>query len=104
MELLFRIFFAHVLAETALQPDYMARGKLYGSAGYNHWWWIVAHATVNGGCIYLAAGSLACGLLEVLNHSVIDWFKTEGWITTRSDKALHGFFLFLYWVFMGGLS
>ncbi len=109
IEALFLIIFAHVVAETALQPTFMSAGKRrsWSPAGntltvpWHHW--LAAHAMINAGCIYLATGSLVCGLLELTNHAVIDGLKSWGLINNREDRALHGLFLFVYWVFIGGV-
>jgi hypothetical protein len=98
-EIFFRLLFAHALADFALQPEAMCKGKNknittgYVAEGQKYvacWrYWLSAHALICGGMVYWATGSLLLGILETGLHWMIDFAKCENITNPNQDQALH---------------
>ena len=99
VKLLFLLLVGHALADFALQPIGMAKGKNrhyrpdYIPEGQKYmpcWmYWLTAHALIHGGAVYFITGSLLLGILETLLHWVIDFAKCENWTNPHTDQMLH---------------
>jgi len=60
------------------------------SNGFPPWYaWLVAHAFIHGGAIYLITGQWIVGLVETTLHATIDFAKTENRFNFLVDQGLH---------------
>ncbi len=101
MELLFKLFAAHAIADYCLQNDYMATNKNRNAKpkGYDPalhgpmqavWPYVLTgHALSHGVLIYLATGSVELGIAETYCHWTIDFGKCERWYGIHTDQWLH---------------
>ena len=99
MELLFKLMIGHALADFALQPDAMAKGKNRnrkpdfipkGQKFIPCWYyWLSAHALIHAGFVWLFTGNVWLGLAEFILHFVIDFVKCENWTNPNQDQLLH---------------
>ncbi len=97
--LIFKLLFGHAIADFALQSDAMSKGKNrnkkpeYIPKGQKYipcWsYWLSSHAFIHGGMVYLATGSLLCGIIETVAHWVIDFIKCENITNPHHDQFLH---------------
>lgn len=98
-ELIFRMLIAHAVADFALQSTDMAKGKnrnrkpenIPPGQKYTPCWpyWMASHSLIHGGAIYIATGSLTCGIIETVAHAAIDFAKCENWTGPHIDQFLH---------------
>ena len=95
---LFVLMVGHAVADFALQPDAMARGKNRHQrtvpppgASYQATWfyWLSAHGLIHGGAVALATGSPLLGALESACHIAIDFGKCENWYGIHRDQTMH---------------
>ena len=98
VNIFFLLIFAHTLADTSLQTSSMARGKNRHRASDLHAWpfWLAAHSIIHGGLVYLVTGSLEYGIIEIVLHVLIDFFKCEKRYGCTIDQALHGICKLIY--------
>ncbi len=97
MTLFFQFLVGHALGDYVFQRDIMATSKsrhadIYKTArpGFPAWYyWLVSHALVHGGAVFLISGSALLGIIETVLHAVIDASKCEHWIGANTDQALH---------------
>ena len=97
MALFFQLLVGHVLGDYVFQRSIMATSKSRHaeifktvSNRFPPWYyWLLAHALVHGGAVFLVTGNLALGLIETGLHAVIDFCKCEGWFNVHVDQALH---------------
>jgi len=99
LELFFKLYIAHALADFALQTDAMAKGKNrhnkpdYIPAGQKFvpcWhYWLTAHALIHAGGVWWATGIMWLGLVELVMHWLIDFLKCEGLTNPNQDQFLH---------------
>jgi len=99
LELLFMLLAGHALADFALQPTAMAKGKnrhnvtkpSHPDAKRMPSWhmWLTAHAFIHGGIVALVLGYWWIGLFEVILHWIIDFHKCENSYGMYTDQALH---------------
>jgi len=97
MSLFFQFLVGHALGDYVFQRDIMARSKsrhaeIYKTAGpgFPGWYyWLLAHALVHGGAVFLISGSALLGIIETVLHTIIDYCKCEHWIGLHFDQALH---------------
>jgi hypothetical protein len=103
LELIFRIAFAHALADFVFQTDTMARYKsrINDAARIkdpatplnmrkSSWeYWLSAHALVQGGMLWLLTGIAWWGMAETVVHWIIDYLKTQNRFALHTDQFLH---------------
>lgn len=97
MTLFFQFLVGHALGDYVFQRDIMATSKsryakVYKTAGpgFPGWYyWLISHALVHGGLVFLISGSALLGIIETLLHTLIDFCKCEHWISLHVDQALH---------------
>lgn len=101
IKMLFLLIASHCLADTALQTEFMAKGKNRntpidlsrvppGQKPIKLWWmWLTHHAMIHGGLICLLTDSLLFGIIETLSHWIIDFFKCENKYNPFVDQILH---------------
>ena len=94
----FTLMVLHALGDFALQSEAMAKGKnrhikttpppgqKYKPCWY---WWLSAHALIEGGLIYLIFGNVVIGLVEVIVHFSLDFIKCDNVTTPNQDQAFH---------------
>ncbi|MGD8384101.1 MAG: DUF3307 domain-containing protein [Lysobacterales bacterium] len=113
MTLFFQFLVGHALGDFVFQRDIMARSKsrhaeIHQTAGkgFPGWYyWLLAHALIHGGTVFLISGSLLLGVIETLLHSLIDFGKCERWYSIHVDQALHILCKFAYvWAIQQGLA
>lgn len=117
LKLFFLLVFGHCLADTALQPDRMGRGKSrHNPIDMNrvpvgqkpiHLWWmqLTHHSMIHGGIVCIITGSLLFGIIEVMGHWIIDFFKCESKYSPYGDQALHlGMKLIYILLTIGGIK
>jgi len=99
-ETILLLLFAHAVGDFALQSDSMARGKNRhafdpskappGQKPCNCWfWWMTAHALVNGAMYFIFTQNIIIGIIETVAHLVIDIVKTENKTSPHQDQLLH---------------
>ncbi|OVE78677.1 hypothetical protein BVY01_04770 [bacterium I07] len=99
LTLIFKLLFAHAMADFSLQTNAMAMGKnrnvdwegaKQGGKRYAFWpYWLTAHALIHGGAVWVVTGNVLLGAVETLLHWLIDFAKCENWINIHFDQALH---------------
>ncbi len=101
LELLLVLIAGHGLADFALQPSEMGKGKNRnrkvdlasippGQTPATVWpYWLTAHAAVHALVVYLFTGSILLACLEWAAHWIIDFFKCENVLSVHQDQALH---------------
>ncbi len=97
MSLFFQFLVGHALCDYVFQRDIMATSKsrhaeIYKTAGpgFPRWYyWLVAHALVHGGAVFVISGSVLLGVVETVLHTLIDYSKCEHKIGINADQALH---------------
>lgn len=104
----------HCLADTALQTDFMARGKKRtkkidlsrvpeGQIPLNLWWmWLTHHAMIHGLVVAVLTGNLFLGMIETTGHWVIDFFKGENRYNPYVDQGLHVLMKVGYVIYLTG--
>jgi len=97
-EIFFRLLIGHAAADFWAQSDTMAKGKNRHrktepppGAKYQPTWmyWLLAHALIHGGAVWMATGSVGAAISETLAHAAIDFGKCENWYGIHTDQALH---------------
>lgn len=93
---LFMLLVGHAIADYPLQGDFLARGKNSANPLPGIPWYqcLAAHALIHAGSVYLITGSMACALMELAAHIVIDDLKCTGKFGSghrafNIDQALH---------------
>jgi len=109
-EALFLMVFLHCLGDFALQSESMAKGKNRhnkctfvpeGQKFKKCWpYWLLSHAFIQGGLIYIFTGNLIISLTEVLLHFVIDFIKCENITNPHHDQVFHLFCRITYTVLL----
>jgi len=97
MTLIFQFLVGHALGDYVFQRDIMARAKcrhaeIHKTAGKNFpgwYYWLLAHALVHGGTVFLISGNLVLGVVETFLHTMIDFCKCEHWFSIHVDQSLH---------------
>lgn len=113
LTLIVKCYFAHALGDFAFQSDSMAKGKNRhnfditkvpkGQKPINCWFfWMSAHALVNGALFYFFTGCLFIGILESLLHFFIDVIKCENKTNPIQDQLLHCGCIIFYSIFQLG--
>jgi|SRR5271165_3728317 len=91
--LLWWLIVGHALADFVLQGEVMALGKnrnLPSRTGVPWFYWLGAHALVQGGAVAIVLDSPALGLAEAIAHWTIDFGKCDEWYGFNTDQILHG--------------
>ena len=97
MALFFQFLVGHALGDYVFQREIMAtsksrHAKIYETAGrgFPPWYyWLISHALVHGGAVYLISGSALLGFIETVLHTIIDYSKCEHWFGLNTDQILH---------------
>lgn len=101
LKLLFLLICGHSLADTALQPDRMGRGKSrhnpidlskvpVGQKPLNLWaMQLTHHSLIQGLVVCIITQSLLFGVMEVISHWIIDFFKCENKYNPYVDQSFH---------------
>ena len=81
----------HVLADYALQGDFMAKAKNHKAPIPGVPWAtvLISHAAIHSAAVYLITGSAVLGAVELVGHAVIDYAKCDGRMSYNIDQALH---------------
>jgi ABC-type transport system involved in cytochrome c biogenesis permease subunit len=94
LTLVFFLLASHALFDFPLQGDVVAREKSRHSRSelqkHVPWfYWLTAHAFCHALGVALVTGSVWLGLMELVSHWVIDFFKCEGRYSIHTDQTLH---------------
>ncbi len=100
IQLLWLLIAGHCLADTALQPDVMAKGKRRqeidlsrvpkGQKPVNlRFFWMTHHAMIHGLIVCLITQNIYLGMAETILHWGIDYGKCENLYSPYGDQALH---------------
>ena len=98
IELIFMLLCGHALADFSLQTDVMAKGKNRHNktipppgAKYQPCWyyWLSAHALINGFMVALITGFWWIGFMEAIVHGISDFLKCDNRYGIHSDQAIH---------------
>ncbi len=89
--LLVYLILAHLLADYALQGDFMAKAKnRYAPIpGVPAMTVLLSHAFIHAAFVHLITGSIYCAAFEAGAHAAIDDWKCQGGITFNADQLLH---------------
>ncbi len=97
--LFFAFLIGHAVADYSLQSEFIALAKSRHSDlsstfrnGAQPGLWIHAlgaHSLVHAGAVWIISGSVILALAELILHSIIDFVKSENWISLNADQALH---------------
>jgi len=85
--LFFKLLVGHALADFALQPEAMAKGKNRQSIGWPYW--LLSHSLIAGGIVYYITQNIWLGIAETILHCVIDFMKCENVTNPHIDQLLH---------------
>lgn len=90
-ELFFALMVGHVLADFALQNDFIAAAKNHKTKlGELYWKWVLpAHGLIHAGFVYGITGSIVLATFELICHTIIDYLKCDGKISFNTDQLLH---------------
>ena len=101
------LLFLHALADFSLQTQPMAIGKNRHNeaASKKNWvevlgrepkaykkcwfYWLSAHALIQGGLIFLVFGNIWIAIIEIIAHFTLDFIKCEGITNPHIDQACH---------------
>ncbi len=85
------LILGHLLADYALQGDFMAKAKNHLMPKPNVPWFTVllSHATIHGIFVFLVTGNFIFMILEIVSHAWIDYAKSNGDISFNEDQILH---------------
>jgi hypothetical protein len=86
------MLFLHTLGDFALQSEAMARGKEKGGETKKNemrFYWLSAHALIQGGLIFLVFGNPYLFIIEVITHFFIDLAKTHNRTNIHQDQGTH---------------
>ena len=108
---LFILLFLHALADFTFQTDIMAKLKNRGNdlkrkqqwledpnsipipSGQKYqltwYYWLTAHALIQGGLIGLVFGNWYLAVIEFIVHWLIDFLKTNGYTNIHQDQGMH---------------
>jgi len=101
IELFLYLIMGHALADFALQPEVMAKGKNRnrpvdmskippGQKIQTVWpYWLTSHALIHGGVVDLITGSFELALAETVIHWLIDFMKCENITGIHADQFFH---------------
>jgi hypothetical protein len=109
-QLAFGLVALHFAIDFPLQGDTVAKQKspVAGNgrdeklnAAVPWYYWLTAHAVMQGGGVLLLTGSVTFALIETAAHWLIDERKCRGTFNMHVDQALHlackAVYLFLVW-------
>lgn len=106
MELFFKLFIGHALADYPLQGDFLSklksrRFKVIDDEGI---WFLslIQHASIHAGFVWLFTSSALLAMWELIAHTIIDYLKCEKKISYIQDQLLHVacklLWAFLFWL------
>lgn len=106
-EIIFILLFLHALGDFALQSDVMSREKnrhnrapTYMPSGQKPkktWvYWLIAHAFIQGGLIYVFFPILPIAVFEVVSHFIVDYLKCENITSPHHDQLIHVILRIIY--------
>lgn len=89
--MLAKLILAHLLADYALQGDFMAKAKNHKAPFPGVPWQTVlaSHAAIHALLVLLITGSALFAAIEFVVHAATDWAKCDGRISFNTDQAVH---------------
>ena len=97
--MIFKLLFAHALADFSLQTEIMAKLKnrknkqdfIPDGQKYVTCWhyWMGSHALIHGGMVWLITGKVYLGIIETIAHFIIDFLKCENITNPNQDQLMH---------------
>ena len=110
IEILFMMLFLHFLGDFSLQSDAMAKGKNRHRMPENipegqkikkvWFYWLSAHAFIQGGIIFIFFPVLWIVLLEVVFHFILDFMKCDNITNPHIDQAFHFLLRIVYTIIL----
>ncbi|MGA9771679.1 MAG: DUF3307 domain-containing protein [Blastocatellia bacterium] len=93
-----KLLFGHCLADYPLQGDFLSKAKNHRQPITGVPWFqaLFAHAVIQGGTVGFITGSVICGCVEFVLHSLIDYLKSDGRLSFNQDQAAHIACKFIY--------
>lgn len=99
IETLFKLLMGFAVADLALQPTEMAKGKNrhykpdyipQGQKVVAVWpFFMTGHTLIHAGAVLLVTNNIWLALAELVLHWMIDFAKCENWTNPYTDQALH---------------
>lgn len=91
LTVLLTLLFLHALADYPLQGDFLAKAKNRHAPIPGVPWWqaMFAHTMIHAGFVFMATGSIALALAEMVVHWVVDDNKCSGQLSFNQDQAIH---------------
>ncbi len=106
IEILFMLLFLHFLGDFTFQTESMAKGKNRhrkpdyipkGQKFKKTWfYWLSAHAFIQGGLIYIFFPIIWIVLFEVIMHFILDFLKCENITNPHIDQFFHFLLRIIY--------
>ena len=90
--LFFALLVAHAAGDFALQGNFLAKAKNRNADLAEFFPQdppLLAHSLIHAGGVWLVTGMVILAFAELVLHSLIDYAKSEGWISFTVDQALH---------------
>lgn len=91
LTVLLTLLFLHALADYPLQGDYLAKAKNRHAPIPGVPWYqaMFGHTMIHAGFVFLATGSIALSIAEMVVHWVVDDNKCAGGLTFNQDQFIH---------------
>ena len=97
--ILFALLVTHAIGDFALQGSFLSQAKnrnadlsrFFPNGAPRGLWWnaLFAHALIHAGGVWLVTGFAILAFVELVLHFLIDYAKSEGWISFTLDQTLH---------------
>ena len=110
IEILFIMFFLHCLGDFVFQTDPMAKGKNRhkkpdyipeGQKTKITWfYWLSAHAIIQGGLIFIFFPIIWIALIEVISHFILDFLKCDNVTNPHIDQTCHYLLRIIYTIIL----
>jgi hypothetical protein len=83
------LFAGHALCDYPLQGDFLAKAKNHKLNPHGWPRDLIAHTLIHAGMVFLITRSLWFALAELVIHTVTDYAKCDGRISSNVDQAIH---------------
>ena len=89
------LLIAHAFTDYVWQTEQMGWRKdplasVPETEKYGPWWWhMTAHSLINAGGVFVVTWRFPLSVGEFVVHSLTDYSKCHGWISTNVDQIIH---------------
>lgn len=85
------LLLGHLLADYALQGDFMAKAKNHRAPIPGVPWFTVllSHAAIHALFVTIVTANIVLAVLEFVGHALTDWAKCDGRISYNVDQTVH---------------